>query len=91
MYTVSTETRGVLTFTELPPKTYFAMGCNGLQVGQAMLLTWDNGTCLIPIMQDGKQISFPEKAGLTMEEFNHISATNKKHSHDNNHSTRRKI
>lgn len=68
-YKVITETKGVLTFTELPENTYFAIGNIGnkpqSKAGEAFLFTYDNGTCLIPIkdIKTGQQIIIPENAG----------------------------
>ena len=50
-YKVTTETRGVLYFAELPAKTYFMQGSQDpADIGKAMLYTYDPGTCLIPMI-----------------------------------------
>jgi len=67
MFTVKTEKRGVLTFSELPKNTYFAEGFNGTKPGQAFYHTWDNGTCLIPIKdKKGQDVIIPERAGTSI-------------------------
>lgn len=50
-YKVETQTRGILYFEELPKDTYYLEGLqNPEDKGKATLFTWDNGTCLIPII-----------------------------------------
>jgi hypothetical protein len=64
-YMVKTQNRGILYFDELPQDTYY---CGGFQdandKGKAMLYTWDNGTCLIPIIDTltGQQVYDLSKA-----------------------------
>jgi hypothetical protein len=66
-YKVETESKGILYFDELPKNTYY---CGGFQdandKGKAMLFTWDNGTCLIPIIDTytGKQVYDVSKAAI---------------------------
>jgi hypothetical protein len=58
---------GVKFWDALPDKTYFAVGVNGSQKGQAYFMCWDNGTCLKPIYNEqGKFIVMPEFAGKVM-------------------------
>jgi hypothetical protein len=68
-YFVKTQQKGMLKFETLPSGTYFAMGVTAhAPAGQAFYFTWDNGTCLIPILdKDNKIIVFPEKAGTSIE------------------------
>lgn len=68
-YMVKTQTKGTLFFDELPRGTYFLMGIEnspeGWEVGKATYMTFDNGTCLIPIYDTttGKQVQDINKAG----------------------------
>lgn len=64
-YYCDTETKGRLFFNELPKNTYFLGGYQDeSQKGFAMYLTFDNGTCLIPISDmNGKQVVMIERAG----------------------------
>lgn len=51
MYHVKTKTNGVLIFDQLPKNTYFAEGgYNDIKGGEAFLFTYDEGTCLLPII-----------------------------------------
>ena len=51
-YKVTTETRGILYFAELPEGTYFLQGSPDQdETGKATLYTYDAGTCLIPIIE----------------------------------------
>ena len=65
-YHVDTETRGRLTFKDLPKGTYFLSGVNGPEEeGLATYFTFDRGTCLIPIIETatGKQYRDKSRAG----------------------------
>jgi len=75
-YMVKTQNRGILYFDELPKGTYFLGGYSnpkdhpeGWEAGKATLFTWDNGTCLIPIIdtKTGKQVQDITKAGTSIE------------------------
>ena len=51
-YKVTTKTKGVLYFAELPEGTYFLQGSQDeADTGKATLYTFDGGTCLIPIVE----------------------------------------
>lgn len=68
-YIVKTETKGILSFDELPKGTYFQIGCHLIEdKGLAMYYTWDNGTCLIPIIDThtGQQVKDLSKAGKSI-------------------------
>jgi hypothetical protein len=65
-YKVETETKGTLFFDELPKRTYFLGGYqNEADKGKATYFTFDNGTCLIPIIdtKTGLQVIDISKAG----------------------------
>ena len=72
-YMVKTETKGTLFFDELPSGTYFLMGVQsspeGWEAGKATYMTFDNGTCLIPIYDTttGKQVQDESRAGETID------------------------
>ncbi len=68
-YMVNTENRGILYFDELPSNTYFQEGFQDANdKGKAMYYTWDNGTCLIPIIdtKTGLQVCDISRAGETI-------------------------
>ena len=79
-YTVETETKGILVFTELPENTYFTFGNMGnhpqCKPGEAYLFINDNGTCLIPIkdIKTGLQVVIPENAGKQIKKGELIPA-----------------
>ena len=65
-FQVTTETKGVLYFSELPKNTYFLEGSRDInEKGQAFYYTFDNGTCLIPIIgiKTGKVYTDITRAG----------------------------
>ncbi len=57
-YIVKTKNRGILEFNELPDNTYYAEGISDMEKDTAWLYTWDEGTCLIPIIDTttGEQV-----------------------------------
>ncbi len=62
-YIVKTKNRGVLEFNELPKNIYYAEGLSkDTEEGTAWLFTWDEGTCLIPIIDTttGEQVRKPK-------------------------------
>lgn len=76
-YIVKTETRGTLSFNELPNNTYFASGYQDeSDAGKAYLYTFDRGTCLAPIIDTstGLQVCKPEFAGHEIKDGEIIPA-----------------
>lgn len=71
-YMVKTQNRGILYFDELPEGTFFLSQLSnnekGWEAGKATLYTWDNGTCLIPIIdtKTGKQVQDINRAGTSI-------------------------
>jgi len=62
-YIVKTKNRGILEFNELPDDVYYAEGLSkDVEEGTAWLYTWDEGTCLIPIIDTttGEQVRKPK-------------------------------
>ena len=65
-YKVTTETRGVLYFAELPINTYFLEGVR--EISDAGKATFRRGASLIPICytETGKQVQDITRAGKTI-------------------------
>ena len=69
-FKVTTETRGVLYFAELPEGTYFLQGSQDpADIGKAMLYTYDPGTCLIPIIEISSGLQYRDitRAGESIQ------------------------
>ena len=69
-YKVTTETRGILYFAELPEGTYFLQGSQDeADIGKATLHTFDAGTCLIPIIEISTGLQYRDitKAGQSIQ------------------------
>ena len=69
-YKVKTGTRGDLFFNVLPKGTYFQGGYQDINdKGKAMFFTWDNGTCLIAIIDTttGQQVIDITRAGQEIQ------------------------
>jgi len=61
-YIVKTKNRGILEFNELPDDVYYAEGISDMEKDTAWLFIWDEGTCLIPIIDTttGQQVRKPK-------------------------------